>query len=70
VTVQFVVAAEHHRLHQEVANWLALHAQTPWTTAWKVADRVVAEKTDPVVYLTAAQLVGYRDGASEYVKTS
>ena len=70
--IQFVIAAERDDLHRAVADWLRVEAKTPYPLAWKTADRVLAEKTDDVVYLTAAQLLRYRDdtlaGTLEYVR--
>lgn len=52
-------------LHHAVAEWLRGKTRTPYPLAWKTADRVVAaELSDPevsVVYLTAADLLRYRD---------
>lgn len=52
-------------LHHAVSDWLRNRARTPYPLAWKTADRVVAaELADPevsVVYLTAADLLRYRD---------
>lgn len=52
-------------LHHDVSDWLRARLRTPYPLAWKTADRVVAtELADPevaVVYLTAADLLRYRD---------
>lgn len=75
--IQFVVAADRERLHHAVADWLRTHGRTRYALAWKTADLVVTDRlTDPdvsVVYLTADQLIRYRDTAlgaihREYVR--
>lgn len=59
-------------LHHAVTDWLRGTARTPYPLAAKTADRVVAtELADPdrtIVYLTAADLLLYREQTASAIR--